>query len=183
MSARISCSTGPPSPSGWSRTRHAAWDPVLDLLPGRVRRPLHPGRGRHARRAAARHAVADAPGVWPRRSARGRRAPFRLAALNVMTTLTGSALLALAVLQGRMTRRGCLGRGSCRRDVPGEPMGPGRRGPGAPIETVDRHAQRRCPRRPVRVELTGLASALQVSMGWILTKASGLAKSYFVSRQ
>lgn len=33
----------------------------------------------------------------------GGGAPFRLAALNVMTTLTGSALLALAVMHGRLT--------------------------------------------------------------------------------
>ncbi|MGI3901159.1 MAG: ATP12 family chaperone protein [Janthinobacterium lividum] len=33
----------------------------------------------------------------------GAAAPFRLAALHVMTTLTGSALLALAVLHGRLT--------------------------------------------------------------------------------
>ena len=33
----------------------------------------------------------------------GPGAPFRLAALDVMTTLTGSALLALAVMRGRLT--------------------------------------------------------------------------------
>ena len=33
----------------------------------------------------------------------GAGAPFRLAALNVMTTLTGSAVLALAVMHGRLT--------------------------------------------------------------------------------
>ena len=79
----------------------AAWDPVLDwcrddfgarFLLGEGVMPLAQPS---ATLSILRQAFAEAVGE-------GSGAPFRLAALNVMTTLTGSALLALAVLRGRL---------------------------------------------------------------------------------
>ncbi len=79
-----------------------AWDPILDwcrenygarfLLGAGVMPVAQPS----ATLSILRQAFAEAVGE-------GSGAPFRLAALNVMTTLTGSALLALAVLRGRLT--------------------------------------------------------------------------------
>ena len=83
----------------------AAWDPVLDwardafgarfiLAEGIVFAAQPPAT------LAAMGRVVDAI------VGEGAAAPFRLAALHVMTTLTGSALLALAVMQGRLTPEG-----------------------------------------------------------------------------
>ena len=58
--------------------------------------------------------------------------PTALAALSTMTALTGSVLLALAVADGRITRRGGLARRACGRGFPGRALGRGRRGEGAP---------------------------------------------------
>ncbi len=79
-----------------------AWDPVLDwardgfgarfILAGGVTFVAQPP----ATLAAMGDLVDEIVG-------QGAGAPFRLAALNVMTTLTGSALLALAVMHGRLT--------------------------------------------------------------------------------
>ena len=84
-------------PEGLVRRQAELWDPVLAW-------------GREA--LGARFAVAE--GLMPRGAARGGAArplrgrwrattPSRLAALHVMTTLTGSALLALAHARGRLT--------------------------------------------------------------------------------
>ncbi len=79
-----------------------AWDPVLDWCRDEygARFVLGEGVVPLAQPAATlsilRQAFAEAVGEGP-------GAPFRLTALNVMTTLTGSALLALAVLRGRLT--------------------------------------------------------------------------------
>ena len=53
---------------------------------------------------------------------------FRLAALHVMTTLMGSALLALAHARGVTDGRSRVGRRPCRRGFPDQPVGRGRRG-------------------------------------------------------
>ena len=84
-------------PAGLVARQGEAWDPVL----GWARNVLH-----------ARFVLAQ--GVMPveqpkealgavRRHLASRHEPFRLAALHVMTTLMGSALLALAVEAGAMT--------------------------------------------------------------------------------
>ena len=46
-----------------------------------------------------------------------------LAALHTVTTLTGSAVIALALARGRSDRRRGLGRRPCRRGLADEPMG------------------------------------------------------------
>lgn len=78
-----------------------AWDPVLAwareafgarfILAEGISFVAQPPATLAAMRAEVDAAAGDGPG-----------APFRLAALHVMTTLTGSALLALAVLLGRL---------------------------------------------------------------------------------
>ena len=78
-----------------------AWDPVLDMVRDQTgaRFILAEGIVHVAQPPATlslmRQELAEAVGEGP-------AAPFRLAALNVMTTLTGSALLGLVVLQGRL---------------------------------------------------------------------------------
>ncbi len=79
-----------------------AWDPVLDWA--------RDGFGARFILAEGVTFVAQPPATLAAMGAvvdeivgQGAGAPFRLAALNVMTTLTGSALLALAVMHGRLT--------------------------------------------------------------------------------
>ena len=80
----------------------AAWDPVLDWVwdAFHVRFILAEGLGfvhQPASTLATLGAILDAIiGTGP-------AAPFRLAATHVITTLTGSALLALAVMHGRLS--------------------------------------------------------------------------------
>lgn len=80
----------------------AAWDPVLDLFRGEhgarfiLAQGIMPVAQPPATLSLIRQAIAEAVG-------RDAATPFRLAGLNVMTTLTGSALLALAVAQGRIS--------------------------------------------------------------------------------
>ena len=57
--------------------------------------------------------------------------PVALAALSVMTTLTGSALLALAVARGFLSARSRVASGACRRGLSGRALGRGRGGRGA----------------------------------------------------
>lgn len=80
----------------------AAWDPVVtwarDALKARfylAQGVVHVAQPEHAI-AAIDNAVTAAIGT-------GAETPFRLGALNLMTTLTGSALLGLAVLDGALT--------------------------------------------------------------------------------
>ena len=78
-----------------------AWDPILAwfkrrygacfILAEGLMHVAQPASTLVAVEQALTEAVGDAPG-----------APFRLAALNVMTTLTGSALLALAVMRNHL---------------------------------------------------------------------------------
>ena len=58
-----------------------------------------------------------------RRARRCPADPWSIAALHVITTLTGSALLALALLHGRLDRRSGLGRRPCRRGLEHRAMG------------------------------------------------------------
>lgn len=79
-----------------------AWDPVLDwarealgarfVLADGITFVAQPPATLQVLGAEVDAVVGQGPG-----------APFRLAALNVMTTLTGSALLALAVMRGRLS--------------------------------------------------------------------------------
>ena len=90
---------GDPAPLAAAQAE--AWDPVLDwarevfgarfVLAEGVTFVAQPPAA-----LAAMGAVVDAT------VGQGAGAPFRLAALDVMTTLTGSALLALAVMHGRL---------------------------------------------------------------------------------
>lgn len=91
-------------PESLVREQAAAWDPVLDWA-----RETHGARfvlsdgvtfvaQPQASIEAVRRAFADVTGT-------GDAAALRLAALHVMTTLTGSALLALAVAQGFLDAR------------------------------------------------------------------------------
>ncbi len=79
-----------------------AWDPILEWCRDRFGARFFLAEGvMHVEQPAAAlvrmaKVIAAAPGS-------DAGAPFRLAALSAMTTLTGSALLALAVLQGRLT--------------------------------------------------------------------------------
>ena len=52
--------------------------------------------------------------------------PLALAALHTVTTLTGSALIALALAHGADNRRGSLGGRPCRRRLANEGVGAGR---------------------------------------------------------
>ena len=89
-------------PARLVEAQSAAWDPVLDLFRSEhgARFILAQGVMHVAQPPATlsliRQALAEAVG-------QGAPAPFRLACLNLMTTLTGSALLALAVAQGRIS--------------------------------------------------------------------------------
>ncbi len=71
----------------------AHWDPIAVLGGGTTRRPFHPGRGHRARRPAGARRCKAARGAFP-------ADPWSVAALHVVTTLTGSALLALALAHG-----------------------------------------------------------------------------------
>ena len=80
-------------------TQNAAWNPLLDWARDALgaRLVLSEGVmhvGQPAETTAALRAVVDRVD-----------SPFRLAALHAMTTLTGSLLIALAVLHGRLTPR------------------------------------------------------------------------------
>lgn len=82
------------APDGLVRRQGDAWDPVLDQVRAVIGARFHLAEGvMHVEQP--REAIA-ALGVWLRR----REEPFRLAALHVVTTLTGSALLAIAVEAG-----------------------------------------------------------------------------------
>jgi chaperone required for assembly of F1-ATPase len=90
------------SPPDLVRTQQAAWDPVLAWSRASLGADLRLGRGVMF--------VAQPPAAIERLEAAmsaltgtGAAAPFRLGALHVMTALTGSALLALAVLAGHLT--------------------------------------------------------------------------------
>lgn len=78
--------------------QHERWDPVLDWAASRLGHTFAVGQGvmplHQAKVAVA--ALSEAIGNLP---------PIALAALHVMTTLTGSALLAFAHAEGRLSAR------------------------------------------------------------------------------
>lgn len=80
------------------RERQAAlWDPVLAWAGTDLQAPLRAGEG------IVFHAQDEAALAGIRRAVDAVPAPFGLAALHVLTTLTGSVLLALALAHGRLT--------------------------------------------------------------------------------
>ncbi len=88
MRPPTSWSTGPPNPNAWFRGEHGARFILAQGIMPLAQPP--------ATLSLIRQAIAEAVG-------QDAATPFRLAGLNVMTTLTGSALLALAVAQGRIS--------------------------------------------------------------------------------
>src|SRR5258708_6759277 len=84
-----------PGPQGLVALQSQAWDPLLDWAHATLgaRFVLAEGINFAAQPASA---LAAARAAIP-------RDPWRLGALNAMTTLTGSALIALAVLAGRLS--------------------------------------------------------------------------------
>ena len=88
-------------PSALVAAQAAAWDSVLDFARDTLDAPFVCTSGVMyvAQPANALTAVAQAV----ERVARSPAGPFRLAAFSVMTNLTGSVLLALAVAQGEIT--------------------------------------------------------------------------------
>jgi chaperone required for assembly of F1-ATPase len=85
------------SPERLVAAQAAAWDPVLDFAREALGARLLLSEGvMHVEQAPeAIEAI--------RRAVLAVADPFRLAALHTMTTLTGSLLIALAVLNGRLT--------------------------------------------------------------------------------
>jgi chaperone required for assembly of F1-ATPase len=89
-------------PEALALAQAAAWDPVLAFARNKLAAPFICTQGMvfieqpEAALAAVKHVIG-------RIASSGARAPFALAALHVMTTLTGSALLALAVAYGERT--------------------------------------------------------------------------------
>jgi chaperone required for assembly of F1-ATPase len=77
-----------------SQTKH--WDPVLAWAKSTLDVPLNLAEG-------VVHVAQPQASLERIRRALADLDPFSLAALHVMTTLTGSALIALAVLRGRLT--------------------------------------------------------------------------------
>ncbi|WP_132255098.1 ATP12 family chaperone protein [Methylobacterium segetis] len=85
------------SPERLVAAQGAAWDPVLDWAREALGARLILSEG-------VMHVTQPEETVAALRGAiQAARGPFRLAALHTMTTLTGSLLLALAVLNGRLT--------------------------------------------------------------------------------
>jgi chaperone required for assembly of F1-ATPase len=83
-------------PKALIEAQEAHWDPVLAFARDELKAPLVLAQG-------IVHVAQPEASLARIRSAFEGLAPFALAALHVMTTLTGSALLALAVLRGKLT--------------------------------------------------------------------------------
>lgn len=88
-------------PASLVAAQSAAWDALLDFARDRLgaRMTLAEGVMYAAQSEEALAALASAVRAYV---GEGPGAPFRLAALNVMTTLTGSLILALAVARGEI---------------------------------------------------------------------------------
>lgn len=89
-------------PEALARAQAAAWDPVLDFAREKLRARFICAEGVIFVEQPAQALAAFAEAI-ERFSRRGPAAPFILASLHVMTTLTGSALIALAVAYGALT--------------------------------------------------------------------------------
>jgi chaperone required for assembly of F1-ATPase len=89
------------APEGLVARQAAAWDPLLEWAHERLGVRLVPVGGiafvaqEEAALAAARAAIPSDPG--------DRVTPWRLGAVHAATTLTGSAMIALALLHGRLS--------------------------------------------------------------------------------
>lgn len=84
------------SPRELVQRQHERWDPVLEWAAERVGHAFAVGTGVMPVKQPKAALAAMAAAIRP-------LGPLELAALHVMTTLTGSALLALAHLEGRIT--------------------------------------------------------------------------------
>ena len=82
------------SPRGLAERQARAWDPILDWAARRSARTF-----RWARASSTSHSPSRARG----RRCRHPGDPWRLGAVHAVTTLTGSALIALALARGRLT--------------------------------------------------------------------------------
>ena len=85
-----------PGPDGLVKAQQTHWDPVLAWTKTTLGAPLLLAEG-------VAHVVQPEASLGRLREPLLGRDAFSLAALHVMTALTGSALLALAVAQGRLT--------------------------------------------------------------------------------
>ena len=101
----------------------AHWDPVLSWAANELGAHFILSEG-IVHVTQPEQAIKAARGVFP-------ADPWSVAALHVVTTVTGSALLALALLHGAATRPG-LGRRPCRRGLERREMGRRRGGRGPP---------------------------------------------------
>jgi chaperone required for assembly of F1-ATPase len=89
-------------PEALARAQAAAWDPILDFARERLGARFICAEG-VIFVAQPEHALLALREAVARVAHGGPAAPFALAALNVMTTLTGSALIAFAVVHGEFT--------------------------------------------------------------------------------
>ena len=90
-----------PDPAELVRIQRAAWDPVLAWARDAFDAPMNTGEG-VIFVAQPPDLVAHLGRALDSAVGTGAAAPFRLGALHVMTTLTGSTLLGLAVAHGRL---------------------------------------------------------------------------------
>ncbi len=130
--APISCAIAPTRRKDWLPRRQQHWDPVLAWARETfgARFVLSEGVMFVAQPKGAVAAVRNAiPSD-----------PWRLGAGHLITTFTGSALIALAVAAGKLERRRGLGRRARRRRLEHEVLGPRRARLGAPRHALRRHA-------------------------------------------
>jgi chaperone required for assembly of F1-ATPase len=83
------------SPRGLAERQARHWDPILDWARDTLGAPLVQGEG-------VVHVTQPAPALAAARAAIPQD-PWRLGAVHTVTTLTGSALIALALARGRLT--------------------------------------------------------------------------------
>ena len=81
------------SPAGLVARQSHAWDPILAWVRAEYEAPFETGAG-------VKHLEQPAASIDAIRRVLAPMGPFHLAALHVMTTLTGSALIALAHVKG-----------------------------------------------------------------------------------
>jgi chaperone required for assembly of F1-ATPase len=84
------------TPQDLVRLQSAAWDPVIDWARETLRADFKVVTG-------VMPVVQSPSALYPVASALQPHEPFRLTALHVATTITGSALLALAMVMGRLS--------------------------------------------------------------------------------
>ena len=138
ISAPTCCSIAPPGRTDLVARQARALGPGARMGARDTRRALRAGRGRDARGAAG---SGDRGGGRGDPERRGHRSDaWRLGALNVVTTLTGSALLALALAAGPAHRRRGVDRRACRRGLEHGVLGARRAGAGAPRLSLRRDA-------------------------------------------